>query len=47
MNIKGENLLDLHLRKLMVEQNKLILLSQNKSLFKFHQKTDSVYGPLC
>ena len=47
MYIKGENLLDPYLWELMVEQNKCIPLSQDKSLLNLQKKIASVYGPLC
>ena len=45
-NIKGENLLGPYLQELMVEQNKGIPLSQDKSLFNLQQKIVSVYEPV-
>ena len=47
MYIKGENLLDPYLWELMMEQNKCIPLSQDKSLLNLQKKIASVYGPLC
>ena len=45
-NNKRKNLLDLYFRKLMVEQNKHIALSQDKSLINLQQKLACVYRPL-
>lgn len=45
-NNKRKNLLDPYIRKLMVEQNKHIALSQDKSLINLQQKLACVYRPL-
>ena len=44
-NIKGDFLLDLHLRELPSEQGKRFTLNQDKSLVNLQQRLSFIYGP--